>query len=40
MGKQIWKAVTFEYPNSIDLKRYKVFSMISYLAMGWCVIIK
>ena len=26
--------------NSIDLKRYKVFSMICYLAMGWCVIIK
>ena len=26
--------------NSIDLKRYKVFSMICYLAMGWCIIIK
>ena len=26
--------------NSIDLKRYKVFSMICYLAMGWAVIIK
>ena len=26
--------------NSIDLKRYKVFSMICYIAMGWCVIIK
>ena len=26
--------------NSIDLKRYKVFSMICYLAMGWCVLIK
>ena len=26
--------------NSIDLKRYKAFSMICYLAMGWCVIIK
>ena len=24
--------------NSIDLKRYNVFSMICYLAMGWCVI--
>ena len=26
--------------NSIDLKKYKVFSMICYLVMGWCVIIK
>ncbi len=26
--------------NAIDLKRYKVFSMICYLAMGWCIIIK
>ena len=26
--------------NSIDLKRYRVFSMICYLAMGWCVIFK
>lgn len=26
--------------NSIDLKRYKVFSMICYLAMGWCIIVK
>ena len=26
--------------NSIDLKKYKVFSMICYLAMGWCIIIK
>ena len=26
--------------NSIDLKRYKVFSMICYLAMGWCIAIK
>lgn len=26
--------------NSIDLHRYKVFSMICYLTMGWCVIIK
>ncbi len=25
--------------NSIDLKKYKVFSMICYLAMGWCVIV-
>ena len=26
--------------NAIDLKRYKVFSMICYLAMGWCIIVK
>ena len=26
--------------NAIDLKRYKVFSMICYLLMGWCIIIK
>lgn len=26
--------------NAIDLKRYKVFSMISYLAMGWTIICK
>ena len=26
--------------NSIDLKRYKVFSMICYLAMGWCIIVQ
>ena len=26
--------------NSIDLQRYKVFSMICYIAMGWCIIIK
>ena len=26
--------------NSIDLKRYKVFSMICYLVMGWCIIFK
>ena len=26
--------------NAIDLKKYKTFSMICYLAMGWCVIIK
>ena len=26
--------------NSIDLKKYKIFSMICYLAMGWCVVIK
>lgn len=26
--------------NSIDLKKYKVFSMFCYLAMGWCIIIR
>ena len=26
--------------NSIDLKRYRVFSMICYLFMGWCIIFK
>jgi len=26
--------------NSIDLKRYKAFSMICYLLMGWCIIFK
>ena len=26
--------------NSIDLERYKVFSMICYIAMGWCIIFK
>ena len=26
--------------NAIDLKRYKVFSMICYLVMGWCIIVK
>ena len=26
--------------NSIDIKRYKVFSMICYLAMGWCILVK
>ncbi len=24
--------------NSIDLKKYKIFSMICYLVMGWCII--
>lgn len=26
--------------NSIDLKKYRVFSMICYLVMGWCIIVK
>ncbi len=25
--------------TAIDLKKYKVFSMISYIGMGWCVIV-
>ena len=24
--------------NSIDIKKFKVFSMICYLAMGWCIV--
>ena len=26
--------------NAIDLKKYKVFSMICYLVMGWCIVVK
>ena len=26
--------------NSIDLKKYKICSMICYLAMGWCIIVR
>ena len=26
--------------NSIDLKKYRIFSMICYILMGWCVIFK
>lgn len=26
--------------NSIDLKKYKIFSMICYLIMGWCIVFK
>ena len=26
--------------NSIDLKKYKVFSMICYILMGWCIMIR
>lgn len=25
--------------NAIDIKKYKVFSMICYLGMGWCIVI-
>lgn len=26
--------------NSIDIKKFKVFSMVCYLVMGWCIIFK
>lgn len=26
--------------NAVDIKKYKVFSMICYLVMGWCIIVK
>ena len=26
--------------NSIDIKKFKVFSMICYLLMGWCIIVR
>lgn len=26
--------------NSIDIKKFRVFSMICYLVMGWCIIFK
>ncbi len=26
--------------NAIDIKRYKTFSMVCYLALGWCIIFK
>ncbi len=26
--------------NSIDIKKFKVFSMVCYLLMGWCIILK
>ncbi len=25
--------------NSIDLEKYKIFSMISYLGLGWCIVL-
>lgn len=35
----IWAAAALGSTlNAIDLKKYKVFSMICYLAMGWCII--
>lgn len=24
--------------NAIDIKKYRIFSMLAYLGMGWCVI--
>ena len=26
--------------NSIDIKKYKIFSMICYLVMGWCILVR
>jgi len=26
--------------NAIDLKKYKIFSMIVYIGMGWCIVIR
>ena len=26
--------------NSIDIKKFKIFSMICYLAMGWCIVFR
>ncbi len=26
--------------NSVDLKKYKLFSMICYLVMGWCIVVR
>lgn len=35
----IWGAAALGITlNAIDLKSYKVFSMICYLAMGWCIV--
>lgn len=37
----IWTLATIGIVlNSIDLKKYKVLSMITYLIMGWCIIVK
>ena len=37
----IWSMATLGIVlNAIDLKKYKVFSMICYLAMGWCIIVR
>jgi len=35
----IWGMATLGITlNSIDIKKYKIFSMICYLGMGWCII--
>lgn len=35
----VWAAAALGITlNAIDLKRYQIFSMICYLAMGWCVL--
>ena len=26
--------------NSIDIKKFKKFSMLCYLVMGWCIVVK
>ncbi len=37
----IWAAAVLGIVlNAIDLKKYKVFSMICYIAMGWCIIVR
>lgn len=37
----IWGVTIFGIVlNSIDLKRYKIISMVCYLLMGWCIIVK
>lgn len=37
----VWGAATLGITlNSIDLKSTKVFSMISYLLMGWCIVVR
>ena len=37
----IWLAATFGIIiNSIDIKKYKIISMVCYLLMGWCIIFK
>lgn len=36
----VWAAATVGIVlNSIDIKRYKKFSAICYLAMGWCIVL-
>ena len=36
----IWGMAAFGITlNAIDLRRYRVLSMVSYLGMGWCIIL-